>query len=435
MKICYNSNVLQDQTACNPQRSARFRLNPDREDETERRITVMAGNKNTKYDGMSASKAKRERAKDEREQVKRAATRNKAIGIGIIVLIAALIGAVYQEPDQVTTYTRVEVDGWLKDYNFSASGNRVVLLGYGGEEEEHLTVHGSAEIIGNQYDEIEFTNFIGTGYYYNLSQSLTEVTFEKGVILSEDSSNLLKGCKKLTTVDMSEADVSEVVNMDDMFAGCESLATIMTPKNLTCDAGLTGTFTDESGNVYTSLPQNLSESITITKTTAYQSDWLRAQEIINMGMAVITGKGIAQSSERELRKLKISSRNKIEIFALDQNPQKNLFYALKLKDAFEEMKVSPAKTSLTLAGTEEIIASMLQVSKDEYGFGYVNVFEASELMARAMIRLCPPWECVSFDESGRAVQDFDCIVVGLGECGQAVLDPQMPGMHGVLQDS
>ena len=147
----------------------------------------------------------------------------------------------------------------------------------------------------------------------------------------------------------------------------------------------------------------------------------RAQEIINMGMAVITGKGIAQSSERELRKLKISSRNKIEIFALDQNPQKNLFYALKLKDAFEEMKVSPAKTSLTLAGTEEIIASMLQVSKDEYGFGYVNVFEASELMARAMIRLCPPWECVSFDESGRAVQDFDCIVVGLGECGQAVL--------------
>ena len=143
-----------------------------------------------------------------------------------------------QEPDHVTTYTRVEIDGWLKDYSFTASGNRVVLLGYGGEEEEHLTVHGSAEIIGNQYDEIEFTNFIGTGYYYNLSQSLTEVTFEKGVILSEDSSNLLKGCKKLTTVDMSEADVSEVVNMDDMFAGCESLATIMTPKNLTCDAVL-----------------------------------------------------------------------------------------------------------------------------------------------------------------------------------------------------
>ena len=133
---------------------------------------------------------------------------------------------------------------------------------------------GSAEINGNQYDEIEFKNFIGTGYYYSLSQSMTEITFEKGVILGEDSSNLLKGCKKLTTVDMSEVDASEVVDMDGMFGGCESLITIMTPKNLTCYAGLTGTFTDEKGNVYTSLPQNLSESITLTKTTALQSDWL-----------------------------------------------------------------------------------------------------------------------------------------------------------------
>ena len=55
----------------------------------------MAGNKNTKYDGMSASKAKRERAKDEREQAKRAATRNKAIVIGIVGVIIALIGAFY----------------------------------------------------------------------------------------------------------------------------------------------------------------------------------------------------------------------------------------------------------------------------------------------------------------------------------------------------
>ena len=125
-KICYNSNVLQDQTACNPQRSARFRLNPDREDETERRITVMAGNKNTKYDGMSASKAKRERAKDEREQVKRAATRNKAIGIGIIVLIAALIGAAYGrrwyiEKNKTVASTDYSAmlndDGTIKDVN------------------------------------------------------------------------------------------------------------------------------------------------------------------------------------------------------------------------------------------------------------------------------------------------------------------------------
>ena len=86
----------------------------------------MAGNKNTKYDGMSASKAKRERAKDEREQAKRAATRNKAIGIGIIVLIAALIGAAYGrrwyiEKNKTVASTDYSAmlndDGTIKDVN------------------------------------------------------------------------------------------------------------------------------------------------------------------------------------------------------------------------------------------------------------------------------------------------------------------------------
>lgn len=86
----------------------------------------MAGNKNTKYDGMSASKAKRERAKDEREQVKRAATRNKAIGIGIIIVIVALIGAAYGrnwyiEKNKTVASTDYSAmlndDGTIKDVN------------------------------------------------------------------------------------------------------------------------------------------------------------------------------------------------------------------------------------------------------------------------------------------------------------------------------
>ena len=86
----------------------------------------MAGNKNTKYDGMSASKAKRERAKDEREQAKRSASRNKAIGIGIIVVIAALIGASfgrswYAEKNKTVASTDYSAmlndDGTIKDVN------------------------------------------------------------------------------------------------------------------------------------------------------------------------------------------------------------------------------------------------------------------------------------------------------------------------------
>ena len=51
--------------------------------------------KNSKYDGMSASKAKRERQKDEREKEKRAKIRNQLIAAAVVIAIIACIGAGY----------------------------------------------------------------------------------------------------------------------------------------------------------------------------------------------------------------------------------------------------------------------------------------------------------------------------------------------------
>ena len=86
----------------------------------------MAGNKDTKYDGMSASKAKRERAKDEREQAKRAAVRNKGIAIAAVCVVIALIGAAYGrrwyiEKNKTVASTdysaMLNEDGTIKDVN------------------------------------------------------------------------------------------------------------------------------------------------------------------------------------------------------------------------------------------------------------------------------------------------------------------------------
>ena len=52
----------------------------------------MGSNNKSKYDGMSASKAKRERAKDEREAAKRSAAMGKVIAVLICLAIVALIG-------------------------------------------------------------------------------------------------------------------------------------------------------------------------------------------------------------------------------------------------------------------------------------------------------------------------------------------------------
>ena len=146
----------------------------------------------------------------------------------------------------------------------------------------------------------------------------------------------------------------------------------------------------------------------------------QTKEINELGMAVLTGADAARSSRKALARLRVSSRNKIEVFALDADGNENMAYAAGLMKGLQQMEVDPKKTSITLPGTEDILTGMLQVSEDRYGFGFVNVFDSTELAARAMIRMCPPWDFLSFD-NGRATEDFDCIVVGFGKCGQAAL--------------
>ena len=86
----------------------------------------MAEKQNSKYDGMSASKAKRERAKDEREKAKRSAAMSKGVLIGIVVVIVALIGAYYLKQWSIeknktvasTDYSAMlNDDGTIKDIN------------------------------------------------------------------------------------------------------------------------------------------------------------------------------------------------------------------------------------------------------------------------------------------------------------------------------
>ena len=142
-------------------------------------------------------------------------------------------------------------------------------------------------------------------------------------------------------------------------------------------------------------------------------------DLNNMGMSVISGPSAIASDRSVMRRLRVR-RRKVNVFALDEQ-DKALFYALGLKDALEAASASPENTSITLPGAEDIITSMLQVSPEQYGYGYVNVYDSAMLAARALIRTCPPWELIEFGADGRAKEDFDCAVVGFGRHGQAVL--------------
>lgn len=144
-------------------------------------------------------------------------------------------------------------------------------------------------------------------------------------------------------------------------------------------------------------------------------------EIINMGMAVLTGSGAVSCDHTTMLRLRVRARKKITVYALHPDRNKNLFYAIAMKEALEKEGVDPRITSITLPGTEDIAMSMLQLSEQQYGFGYVQVFDPADMAARAMIRLCPPWDFITFDNEGRAKEDFDCMVIGFGDCGQAAL--------------
>ena len=143
-------------------------------------------------------------------------------------------------------------------------------------------------------------------------------------------------------------------------------------------------------------------------------------ELNNMGMTALVGSAAVSSEDSAIQKLHLKNRT-VTVYALDDDPDKDLQYALRLRDALKRAEVPAEKTRLTLPGTEDIIASMLQVSESQYGFGYVNVYNPADLTARALIRTCPPWDQISFWEDGHAKEDFSCIIVGFGNHGQEVL--------------
>lgn len=143
-------------------------------------------------------------------------------------------------------------------------------------------------------------------------------------------------------------------------------------------------------------------------------------ELNDIGASALVGAAAAASEDQVMKKLHVKNRT-VTVYALEDDPDRDLQYALRLRDALKRAEVPAENTRLTLPGTEDIISSMLQVSEDQYGFGFVNVYNPAELTARALIRTCPPWDQVSFWEDGHAKEDFSCAIVGFGSHGQEVL--------------
>lgn len=114
-------------------------------------------------------------------------------------------------------------------------------------------------------------------------------------------------------------------------------------------------------------------------------------------------------------------RRPVDVYCIGSDPARNLRYAEALLNALQARNVTPNVTSLFLLGTPEDQAAYLLAQGEHYGYGALFACDQNELIARLVVKKCPPWSFLSFDADGRARGDLRAMVVGFGRMGQMAL--------------
>ena len=110
---------------------------------------------------------------------------------------------------------------------------------------------------------------------------------------------------------------------------------------------------------------------------------------------------------------------KIHLFALDADRYQNRQYAEDFLQALQDKQISVSQTGLTIFAEED--ATETAFSQGDYTYGTVLCVNEEYMAARLLLKKAPLYETVSFDESGKATEDFHALVIGTGKVGQAVM--------------
>ena len=160
--------------------------------------------------------------------------------------------------------TKQQESEWLSDFDYYVSGDAIWLERYLGSERD-IVIPGSGEVGHKVYSTVRI---YGSVWPY----AVTSIRFEKGVVLPDYCNGLFSYLPDLASVDMGSVDGSNIFYADDMFSGSRNLETVCAPTHLSVEIGLNRAFMSEDGKLYTSLPENLTDSVRLTKAEA--SEWL-----------------------------------------------------------------------------------------------------------------------------------------------------------------
>ena len=144
--------------------------------------------------------------------------------------------------------------------------------------------------------------------------------------------------------------------------------------------------------------------------------------ILRMGALMMDTDDARKPTTAFLKKIGMRpGKRRLMLYCLDAIETKNLRYAEAMRQALSSAGIFSAQTSLTVLLADGNVGSALQASKETYGYGSVTAFERTELLARMMVHTWPPYETLSFDAAGRATEDFEALIIGFGQKGQAAL--------------
>lgn len=144
---------------------------------------------------------------------------------------------------------------------------------------------------------------------------------------------------------------------------------------------------------------------------------------ISKAGAVVCSDGHALSADRTFfRTIGIrSGKRKVTLYALSKDAASNMQYARGFMTTAQKQGLSARQTALVLLGREDTEVAALQATAERYGFGAVSAFRESDLTARLLMQRFPPYETLAFDGAGCATEDFEALLIGFGQVGQAVL--------------
>ncbi|MBO5867534.1 MAG: hypothetical protein J6Q54_01340 [Oscillospiraceae bacterium] len=154
---------------------------------------------------------------------------------------------------------------------------------------------------------------------------------------------------------------------------------------------------------------------------AEQAEPADKEAIEELGGLVRTDDQALEGTESFLKSIGCNKNRHITLYALMEDPSVNFHYAERLLASLKAKDISCTNTHLVIRAHEQSAMEKLQVKGKKYGYGYVAAFDGASLAARMLTREYPPCNYLDFDEDGKAKENFEVLIVGFGQVGQAVL--------------